>query len=334
MNPARWWEARPDGRIVCGLCPRRCRLREGQAGFCGVRSVASGRLQTQAYGGYASLAVDPVEKKPFYHLRPGSSTLSFGTLGCTLGCAFCQNAALSQTFTRAEMRALRPEGFARTARDSGCSSVAFTYNEPFVSAEWTLEVAQACRAAGLLALAVTSGFVSPEPLAALMPHLDAANVDLKAFSESFYRTRCAGSLAPVLESLQAMAAAGLWLEITTLLIPGENDSEGEIRSLATWIREHLGSGSPLHLTAFHPAHRLADHPSTRLDTLRQARAWAREEGLAFVYTGNLPDPEGQTTWCPACGEGLIQRQGFRMACNGLRDSLCPTCSSPIPGRWG
>lgn len=333
MNPARWWEPQPDGRLRCGLCPHRCQLREGQTGFCGVRSVAGGQLQTRAYGGYAGLAVDPIEKKPLFHLRPGSTTLSFGTLGCTLGCDFCQNAALSQTFASARMTPISPEELVRTAQDNGCSSVAFTYNEPFVSAEWTLDVAQACQAAGLPALAVTSGFVSPEPLAALMPHLETANVDLKAFSESFYRRHCGGSLAPVLETLQAMAAAGLWLEVTTLLIPGENDAEGEVRALAAWMREHLGAGVPLHLTAFHPTHRLATHPPTPLDALRKARAWALEEGLDFVYTGNLPDPEGQTTWCPACGAGLVRRQGFRVAERHMRDNSCPGCSTLIPGRW-
>jgi len=333
MIPARWWEPLPGGDVRCSLCPRACRLSEGQTGACGIRRVEKGRLEALSQGGVSSLAVDPVEKKPFFHLLPGSRALSFGTLGCTLACAFCQNAAISQPGGRTEMRLMTPEGIVRAALDNGCPSVAFTYNEPLASAEWTLDVASACRDAGLSTLAVTSGYASAAPLRELMPLLDAANVDLKAFSETFYRRWCRGRLAPVLENLQAMAAAGLWLELTTLLLPGQNDSEAEIRALAAWIRDHLGPGTPLHLTAFHPAHRMLALPPTPLQTLRQARRWALEEGLAFVYTGNLPDAEGTTTWCPRCGLGLIHRERHRATISQLAAGTCPGCGHLIPGRW-
>lgn len=333
MIRARWWEPLADGRIRCGLCPHACRLSEDQAGACGVRRAAGGCLVTAAYGGVSSLAVDPVEKKPFFHLLPGSRTLSFGTLGCTLACAFCQNAEISQPVGHPGLRAMAPGELVRAARDSGCPSVAFTYNEPLVSAEWTLEVAEACRAAGLRTLAVTSGFASAAPLRDLMPVLDAANVDLKAFSDSFYRRWCRGRLAPVLDNLQAMAAAGLWLELTTLLLPGENDSEGEVRALAAWVRDRLGPGTPLHLTAFHPAHRMFHLSPTPLETLRRARRWALEEGLIFVYTGNLPDTEGTTTWCPRCGLEVIRRERHRAMLLRLAAGACTGCGHLIPGRW-
>ncbi len=288
---------------------------------------------TAAYGGVSSLAADPVEKKPFFHLLPGSRVLSFGTLGCTLACAFCQNAEISQPGRDRGMRPMTPEALARAALDSGCPSVAFTYNEPLVSAEWTLDVAGACRDAGLRTLAVTSGYACAGPLHEVVPMLDAANVDLKAFSDAFYRRWCRGRLAPVLENLQAMAAAGLWLELTTLLLPGENDSEGEVRALAAWIRERLGPGTPLHLTAFHPAHRMFHLPPTPLETLRRARRWALEEGLAFVYTGNLPDAEGTTTRCPRCGLDLLHRDRHRATLPRLIAGACPGCGHLIPGRW-
>jgi len=288
---------------------------------------------TEVYGGVSSLAVDPIEKKPFFHVRPGSSALSLGTFGCTLACAFCQNAAISQTFQGHPWHPMTPEAIADQALRLGCPSVALTYNEPLVSAEWTLEVAQACHARGVHPLLVTSGFVTETPLRTLLEVLEAANVDLKAFSDSFYRRHCRGRLGPVLEALQILVQGGVWVEITTLLIPGENDSERDLRAQAAWIRDTLGPTVPLHFTAFHPSHRMLDRPSTPLVTLQRARQWAREEGLSFVYTGNRIDPAGQSTACPTCGALLVTRDRGHVQSWNLQGERCALCGQPIPGRW-
>lgn len=330
-HPARWGRVEGD-RVRCGLCARLCLLGEGQRGSCGVRFARGGQLRTMIKDLHAGLVVDPIEKKPLFHVRPGGRVLSFGTAGCSLDCDFCQNWRLS-TATPESLGLLpataREIVAAALAQD--CEAVAFTYNEPSIGAEWCLEVAEAAHAAGLLAVAVSNAYLGPEARAPFFAGMDAANLDLKAFSDGFYRRHCGGRLAPVLATLEAARQAGTWLEITTLLIPGENDGDAEIAAEARWIAGHLGREVPLHLSAFHPDHRLRDRPPTPLATLRRARALARAEGLHHVYTGNLPDREGSTTQCPGCGTDLIRRDAYRIQENRLHRGNCPSCNSRIKG---
>ncbi len=296
--------------------------------------MEGGALQTAVFGTTSGLCVDPMEKKPLYHFLPGSPVLSFGMLGCTLACDFCQNASLSQGMELPRLRPASIEELVRIALEQACIGVAFTYNEPVVSAEWCLEVAAACREAGLRTLAVSSGYISGEARAEFFGAMDAINVDIKGFSEAFYRRHCQGHLQPVLETLEYLAKEGrTWLEVTTLIIPGENDGKDEIAALSDWIAEHLGRDVPLHFSAFHPAHRLLDLPRTPPSTLRRAREIARTRGLRYVYTGNILDAEGSTTLCPGCGTALIERQGFRVLSNRVEGSRCPDCGTGLPGRF-
>lgn len=331
-HPAQWWHAE-EGGLRCELCPRDCLLQEGQRGVCGVRQVEEGALWTRVHGVSAGLWVDPVEKKPLYHWFPGSSVLSFGTAGCTLACTFCQNAALSQS-RAPHLESTSLAAILAVAKAQGCRAVAFTYNEPLVAPEWTLEVAQSCREAGLGTLAVSSGHANPGPAEALFAQMDAANVDLKAFSEAFYRKHCGGHLQSVLDTLLMVKARGCtWLEVTTLLIPGLNDGESDLRLLAAWMVDHLGPEVPLHFSAFHPAHRLLDCPPTPLATLQWARDLAREEGLRHVYLGNVRALEGSFTRCTGCGTTLIQRQGYRVTAIHLDGDRCPHCGLALAGRF-
>lgn len=326
-----------DGRVECGLCPHRCRLKDGQRGRCFLRRAGGGRVACDPAGRVSGMAIDPIEKKPLYHYVPGARTLSFGTLGCNLACRFCQNWHISRP---SDVSALEPEPIdpaeiAAAARRAGCVAVAYTYNEPIVSYEYTLACAEACRAAGVRNIAVTAGYIEPEPRTRFFGAMDAANVDLKSFDDRFYRRLCGARLAPVLETLIFIRhATRCWLEVTTLVIPGENDSAGEIGRMAEWILEHLGADVPLHLSAFHPNFRMLDHPPTSAACLRAARAVAREAGLRHVYVGNVADDEGSTTWCHACGTALVVRRGF--AVRELRlgaDGVCPACGAACAGVW-
>ncbi|MDZ4198427.1 MAG: AmmeMemoRadiSam system radical SAM enzyme, partial [Kiritimatiellia bacterium] len=265
--PARYERRLSDGRIRCDLCPHHCVLGDGERGTCFVRRVRNGRLEAGSYGRISGRAVDPIEKKPLYHVLPGTRTLSFGAIGCNLSCDFCQNAAISQPCDESGLRrSIRPDVLAETARQNGCPSVAFTYNEPIVAFEFVRDAADECRAQGLRTLAVTAGYIEPEPGREFFGRMDAANVDLKAFTEDFYRRHCGASLAPVLRTLERIRSDGTcWLELTTLLIPGENDSTGEIDRMTRWIADHLGADVPLHLTAFFPTNRLPAHPPTPPD---------------------------------------------------------------------
>jgi pyruvate formate lyase activating enzyme len=278
--------------------------------------------------------VDPIEKKPFYHFLPGTEVLSFGTVGCNLGCSFCQNWTLSRVKDFSRLKASSPEDIVRMAIAHRCAGVAFTYNEPIISAEYCLEVAQACHEAGLKTLAVTAGYISGAAREAFFHGMDAANVDLKGFSDTFYRQYCGARLEPVLETLTYLAQeTRIWLELTTLLIPDANDSELELEALASWVAEHLGQAVPLHFSAFHPDHRLLGRPPTSLLTLQRARAIAREKGLSFVYLGNVQSPEGGTTFCPGCGVAVIIREGFRIKKLHLAGGVCTACGTIIPGRF-
>jgi pyruvate formate lyase activating enzyme len=336
MHEARYWEREADGRIHCTLCPRDCRLGDGQAGFCYVRQSLGGRLVNVAWGRSTGFALDPVEKKPLAHFHPGARVLSFGTAGCNLGCRFCQNWDISKARLdeRRSEDAWTPGRVVALARELGAPGIAFTYNDPTIWAEYAIEVAEAARAAGLFTVAVTNGYISAGAREDFFRPMDAANVDLKAFTEEFYRKVTLSHLAPVLDTLEWLARDGrVWVEVTNLLIPGLNDAEDETRALAGWIREHMGQDVPLHFSAFHPDYKLLDRPPTPARTLTRAREIARAAGLHHVYTGNVHDLEGGTTFCPRCGERVIERDWFAVRRVRMRGGACASCGEPIAGRF-
>jgi pyruvate formate lyase activating enzyme len=332
---ARYWHRLDDGRIQCDLCPRRCRLNDGQRAFCFVRERRGDRLVLDTYGRSTGFCIDPIEKKPLNHFLPGTPVLSFGTAGCNLGCRFCQNWEFSKSreVARASAEAT-PEAIARAARDSGCRSVAFTYNDPVIWAEYAIDTAVACHDLGVETVAVTAGYISPPAREEFFRHVDAANVDIKAFSETFYEKLCFASLGPVLETLAWLRAeTEVWIEVTTLIIPGQNDSEDELSRLAGWFAENLGPDVPVHFSAFHPDFKMLDTPATPATTLRRARGIALEHGLRYVYTGNVHDPDGDATRCPGCGQVVIQREWYRLLEWRLDGGRCDACGHEIAGRF-
>ena len=333
--PARWWHATDDGRIQCDLCPRDCRLSDGQRGLCFVRRRVGDGMVLTTYGRSSGFCIDPIEKKPLNHFYPGSSVLSFGTAGCNLSCRFCQNWDISKARAMDRLVAeASPEAIARAARDHGAASVAFTYNDPVPFAEYAMDTADACHALGIHTVAVTAGYIHAEPRRELFAKIDAANVDLKAFTEKFYREVTGAHLEPVQETLQHLVhETPVWTEITTLLIPGLNDSDAELTRLAEWVAGALGPDVPLHFSAFHPDYRMADVPPTPLATLRRARAIARRAGLRYVYTGNVHDPEGDATLCPGCGAKVIERDWYEILAARLEHGACGACGTPIAGRF-
>ena len=338
MKTARFWRAEADGVAACELCPHRCRIPAGARSRCYGRVNRGGTLMAETWGRPVAMQVDPIEKKPLNHFLPGSRILSLGTLGCNLSCRFCQNWALSHPVGErpSERPPVLPEEVAASAARSGIPSVAATYNEPIVWAEYAMDVADACHAQGLRMVAVTSGYILPEPRLEFFRRMDAANVDLKSFREDFYRRLCGARLAPVLETLEAIRTeTDCWLEVTTLLIPGLNDSEAEIDELTAWVAEHLGEDTPLHFSAFHPDGAMRDVPPTPPDVLRRAREQAREKGLHHVYVGNVRGEEdAMATFCPDCGARLIEREGFRAVRTGMdADGRCRTCGRTCAGVW-
>jgi len=342
--PARHWHALEDGRIQCDICPRACKLGEGQRGLCFVRARKDGRLVLTTYGRSSGFCIDPVEKKPLNQFLPGTPILSFGTAGCNLTCKFCQNWDISKSreADRLNDRAT-PETIAAAAARLGCRSVAFTYNDPVIFHEYAIDVADACRERGIKAVAVTAGYVCAEPRAEFYRHMDAANVDLKGFTEGFYRKLCSSELGAVLETLEYLKhETDVWFEITTLLIPGENDSDAEIEAETRWIAEHLGPDVPLHFSAFHPDWKMLDKTPTAPAILTRARAIAIKNGLRYVYTGNVHDPAGASTYCHGCGGLLIERDWYELGRWNLDASgRCRSCGAPCagvfeesPGGWG
>ena len=335
-HPARYWHFLDDGRIQCDLCPRDCRLHEGQRGMCFVRQRVGDRVVLTTYGRSSGFCIDPIEKKPLNHFLPGSSVLSFGTAGCNLACKFCQNWDISKSREMDRlMDAAAPDAIAQAAVARGAASVAFTYNDPVIFAEYAMDAADACRALGVNAVAVTAGYMHAEPRRAFYARMDAANVDLKGFTEAFYFQQTGAHLAPVLDTLQYVRhETGCWLEITTLLIPGLNDGDAEIEQEARWIADHLGPDVPLHFTAFHPDYKMRDVPPTPAATLTRARRIARANGLHHVYTGNVHDVEGGTTSCPQCGAALVERDWYEvLRCDLDERGTCPHCGTAIAGRF-
>lgn len=340
QHPARWWHALPDGRLQCDLCPRDCKLHAGQRGLCFVRQRVGDAMVLTTYGRSSGFCVDPIEKKPLNHFHPGSSVFSFGTAGCNLACKFCQNWDISKSREMDRlMDQASPARIAEVAAELGCKSVAFTYNDPVIFAEYAMDTADACHARGVATVAVTAGYIHAGPRREFYAKMDAANVDLKGFTEDFYFRHTGAHLAPVLDTLQAIHhETGCWLEITTLLIPGHNDSTAELEALTRWVHESLGPDVPLHFTAFHPDYKMGEVPATPRDTLTRARQIGRDAGLHHVYTGNVRDREGATTVCPGCQAALIERDGYRitrfdLAVGPGEQGACPHCATPIAGRF-
>lgn len=343
--PTRYWHRLEDGRIQCDMCPRLCKLRDHQRGLCFVRARQDDRVVLTTYGRASGFCVDPIEKKPLNHFLPGTAVLSFGTAGCNLACRFCQNWDISKSReydTLADQAS--PETIAGRAVDLGCRSVAFTYNDPVVFHEFAIDVARACMDVGVKTVAVTAGYVMPEPRAEFYTYMDAVNVDLKGFTEEFYRKACIGHLDPVLETLEYIHnETDVWLEVTTLLIPGLNDSSRDIDRLTSWVMERLGPDVPLHFTAFHPDFKMLDRPPTPPETLTMARGIGLGNGLRHVYTGNVYDPQGQATYCHDCGTEVIERDRYRLGRWDLDEAgRCRGCGTPCagvfdpdgPGTWG
>jgi len=334
--PARWWHKLSDGRIQCDLCPRDCKLHDAQKGFCFVRERQGEQMVLTTYGRSSGFCVDPIEKKPLNHFYPGTSVLSFGTAGCNLGCRFCQNWDISKAKEWDRLSdAASPEQLAQAAKRTGAKSVAFTYNDPTIFAEYAMDVADACHAAGVKTVAVTAGYIHAEPRREFYAKMDAANIDLKGFTEGFYDKLCFAHLQPILETLEYVAKeTKTWLEVTTLLIPGKNDSDAELAQLCEWFAGHLGPHVPLHFTAFHPDYKLDDIAPTPFSTLARARRHAQGAGLKHVYTGNVHDLEGGTTYCAGCRERLIVRDGYDVLEFHLTgEGACPKCGEKLAGHF-
>jgi pyruvate formate lyase activating enzyme len=333
-HPTVYWHRLDDGRVQCDACPRACRLHEGQAGVCFVRARQDDRIVLTTYGRSSGFCVDPVEKKPLHHFLPGSAVLSYGTAGCNLACRYCQNWDISKSKeTDILADAASPERVAAAAVTYGCRSVAATYNDPVVFLEYADDVAAACHEVGVRAVAVTSGYVTPAARERLFAHMDAANVDLKSFREDFYRHVCGGHLQPVLDTVAWLVhETSVWVELTTLVIPGHNDTDAELAALGEWVAGTLGPDVPLHLTAFHPDFRMLDVPPTPLATLVRARERMLGAGLHFVYLGNVHDPDHAATRCAGCGEIVVIRDAYRIVGYGLdHRGRCRRCGAQLPG---
>jgi len=342
--PGRYWTRLADGRVQCDVCPRECKLQEGQRGLCFVRGRSGDQVVLTTYGRSSGYCIDPIEKKPLNHFLPGTPVLSFGTAGCNLTCKFCQNWDISKS---REMDRLMdqapPEVIAQAALDTGCRSVAYTYNDPVIFLEYAVDVAAACRERGVKNVAVSAGYVKEGAREEFFAAMDAANIDLKGFTEDFYSKLCTGALGPVLDTLVYIKhETKVWLEITTLLIPGQNDSEAELQAMTQWVMEKLGPDVPLHFSAFHPDYRMTDIQGTPPATLMRARRIARDNGLRYVYTGNIHDKDGGSTYCHGCGTRLIGRDWYELSdWNLTADGKCNKCGAACagvfdvkPGRWG
>jgi pyruvate formate lyase activating enzyme len=343
-HPTKYWHLTEEGRVQCDVCPRACRLKDGQQGLCFVRACENGQIVLTTYGRSSGFCVDPIEKKPLNHFLPGTPIFSFGTAGCNLSCKFCQNWDMSKSREMDTLAdAASPEDIARAAQRLGCRSVAYTYNDPVIFLEYAVDTAKACHAVGIKSVAVTAGYVSPGAREDFFAHMDAANVDLKGFTDDFYHRLCGGHLQPVLDTLVYLRReTSVWFELTTLLIPGENDSDEEIERMTRWVVSELGPDVPMHFTAFHPDWKMLDHPATPPQTLGRARAIALHNGVHYAYTGNVHDVAGGSTYCPGCGARVIQRDWYELGEWGLdADGRCAKCHARIagvfdatPGTWG
>jgi len=343
-HPGKYWQKLKDGRIQCDVCPRLCKLRDGQRGLCFVRQAKKEQIVLTTYGRSSGFCIDPIEKKPLNHFLPGTPVLSFGTAGCNLTCKFCQNWDISKSREFDSLtESASPYKIAHAAKAHGCRSVAFTYNDPVIFLEYAVDIAQACRDSGIHTVAVTAGYVLHDARNEFFQYMDAANVDLKAFSENFYKKICGGKLAPVLETLKYLKhETEVWFELTSLLIPGENDSSKELYAMTEWIVENLGSDIPLHFSAFHPDWKMLNIEKTPHSSLRRAREIALDNGIRYVYIGNIHDKSGSSTYCHKCHKVLIGRDWYELSnwnldevgiCNSCR-SKCAGIFENYPGDWG
>jgi len=344
-HPTKYWHQLPNGRIQCDLCPRFCSMRNGRRGMCFVRAAHGDEIVLTTYGRSSGFCIDPIEKKPLNHFLPSTPVLSFGTAGCNLSCKFCQNWDISKSREFDTLSDTATPGMiAEAAVKHGCRSVAFTYNDPVIFLEYAIDVAAACREVGVATVAVTAGEICEEPRREFFSAIDAANVDLKAFSERFYRDLCGSSLQPVLETIKYVKnETDVWLELTTLIIPGENDSHGEIDEMTAWVVEELGPNVPMHFSAFHPSWKMMDYPATPGAILDMAREVAMKNGVRYAYTGNVNDAQGGSTYCHGCGKTLIRRNWYTLSeWNLTADGRCRFCGEKCagvfdsvgPGTWG
>ena len=333
LHEAMWYEKLAGGLVHCQLCPNSCRLPEGQIGLCRVRKNVGGKLYSLSYGQVAAVHVDPIEKKPFFHVLPGERAFSLATPGCNMRCLFCQNWEISQSFPwEVATTPTTPEAVVEAALRSGAKAIAFTYSEPTIFYEYVRDIAKLAKAKGLKTLVVSNGYIRPEPLKALLPFIDAYKVDFKAFDPKFYADLTGGSRDPVLQAMKIIRESGVWLEIVNLLVTGKNDGEEDVRALARWVKENLGDDVPLHFSRFHPQHKLLNLPPTPIETVVRAREIAMEEGLTFVYTGNIPVAAGDSTYSPQTGQIVIERKGYFVVRNELADGVAPD-GEVIPGVW-
>lgn len=333
MHEADLYERKDDGQVTCHLCAQRCRIVPGKRGKCGVRENREGRLWSLVYGRPIARNVDPIEKKPLFHYFPGTRSYSIATLGCNLRCLFCQNADISQAPRFQPMDAVPETALEEIVEDAqrrGCSTIAYTYTEPTIFMEYARDVGQAAHQVGIRNVFVSNGFMTEEAFRAVEPWLDAANIDLKAFTDEFYKEQCGARLKPVLDTLERMKRSGIWLEVTTLIIPGLNDDPRELKELARFITS-LGPETPWHVSRFHPTYRLTDRGPTPAATLRRAREIGLEAGLHYVYTGNIPGDQGENTYCHQCGELLIERYGFSMRWRTVTKGACSHCGAELAG---
>jgi pyruvate formate lyase activating enzyme len=331
---ARHYRKLPDREVECRLCPRNCRLGDKERGYCGVRENIDGTYYTLVYGKPCSLNADPIEKKPFFHFLPGTSALSLATAGCNVNCKFCQNWEISQVRPE-QVRSfdLSPAEAVSLAKRHNCPSMAYTYSEPIVFFEYMMDTAEAARRQGLRNVVVTGGHINPEPLAELVKAVEAIKVDLKAFTQQFYTDQVHGTLQPVLEAIKMIHHSRAWLEIVYLVIPTLNDDLADIRRMCRWIIKEIGPDVPLHFSRFHPMYLLKNLPPTPLSSLEKARAAALEEGLNYVYVGNVPGHQAENTYCPKCKNMVIQRVGYSIQKMELKYGRCRFCRHPIPGIW-
>jgi pyruvate formate lyase activating enzyme len=333
-HPARWWKAVDEKRIECELCPRKCRVADRERGTCGVRENRDGKYYTLVHCRPCTAHIDPIEKKPFFHVLPGRTAFSLAAPGCNLECKFCQNWEIAQVRPE-QVRTMTatPEDIVRIAREQGSPAIACTYSEPVVWSEYVYDIAQVAKAAGLRSLMVSNGFIQSKPMTELTDVLSAVKIDLKAYSDKFYREQCRAELAPVLDTLRLLGRRKTWVEIVALVIPGLNDGDQEIRALSRFVKNEVGPDVPLHFTRFKPSYRLMNVPSTPTRTLERAREAAMAEGLNYVYVGNVFGHPGNHTYCPGCQAVVVRRTGLSLLENKLKAGKCPNCSRVIPGIW-
>jgi pyruvate formate lyase activating enzyme len=334
LKEALYWTSLPDKKLQCGLCPRRCVLAPGQKGFCRARKNVNGRLYSLTYGQPVAMHIDPIEKKPLFHVYPGTKSFSIATAGCNLRCKFCQNWEISQLDPESvKVEFVPAQEVIRRAKQSGSRTIAFTYTEPTIFYEYMLDIAKLAKEQGIACVMHSAGFINSEPLRELAKYLTAANIDLKGFSDKYYANFCEGKVSDVLNALKVLKEEGVWVEVTNLVIPTANDSPQDILQLCQWVKDNLGADTPLHFSRFFPMYKLTDLSPTPVNSLILARDIAKKTGLHYVYIGNVPTQNGEDTFCPVCGKLLIKRAGYQILANNIKEGKCKFCQVRITGIW-